>query len=81
MTCSHSFFRNAGVKVQPGGGGRLRPAGAQHPFVGDDGSAAGLLDDAVGQPVDVEHLDLAAHVGVADQQVKLGAAGLRPGCR
>ena len=45
------------------------------------GIAAGLLDDAVGEPVNVEHLDPAAHVGVPDQQVKLGAEGIRPGCR
>ena len=60
---------------QPGVGGSLRPEAAQYPLVRDDGSAAGLLDDAVGQPVNVEHLDPAAHVGVPDQQVKLGVEG------
>ena len=61
---------------QPGLGGGLRPAGAQHPLVRDDGSAAGLLDDAVGQPVHVQHLDPAAHADVADQQVELGRQGV-----
>ena len=54
----------------------LRPAGAQQPLVRDDRSAVGRHDDAVGQPVDVADLDLAADRGVADQQVKLGLQGV-----
>ena len=63
-------------KAQPGVCGGFGPAVEQHPLVRDDRSAAGLLDDAVGQPVDVEHLDLLAHLGVPDQQVELGGQGV-----
>ena len=58
-----------------GCGGGFRPAGAEGPLVGDDGGAAGLLDDAVGEPVDVEDLDVLADPGVTDQQVELGLEG------
>ena len=60
-------------KTQPGVRGGFGPPVQQHPLVRDDRSPAGLLDDAVGQPVDVEYLDLLAHLGVPDQQVELGA--------
>ena len=62
-------------EVEPGLRDGLGPAVAQHPLVRDDGRAAGLPDDAVGQPVHVEHLDLLAHVDVPDEQVELGGQG------
>ena len=60
-------------EVEAGVGGGLRPASSQLSLVGDGRRAAGLLDHAVGQPVHVEHLDPAAHGGIVDQQVELGA--------
>ena len=72
MTCSPLVLQERRGEGQPGLGGGLRPAGAQHPLVRDDRRAAGLLEDAVGQPVDVEDLDLPAHLEVTDQQVELG---------
>ena len=45
----------------------------------DDGgaSAAGLLDDAVGEPVDVEELDLAAYVAGVHEKSELRVERLR----
>ncbi len=66
-------LQERGGERQPGISGSLRPASAQLSLVRDDGTAAGLLDDAICQPVHIEHLDPAAHGGIGDQQVKLGA--------
>ena len=66
-------LQERGGERQPGIGGSIRPASAQLSLVRDDGTAAGLLNHAVGQPVHIEHLDPAAHGGIGDQQVKLGA--------
>ena len=68
-------------EIQPEGRRCLGPAGAQHPLIRDDRSAAGLLDDAVRQPVHVADLDLAAHYAGRGSAGPAGPAGRRPGCR
>ena len=65
-----------GGERQPGVGCCLRPPRAQLPVIGDAGAAAGLLDDAVGQPVHVEDLDAAADGGILDEQGELGVESL-----
>ena len=51
------------------------PAGAEGALVGDDRGAAGLPDDAVGEAVDVQDLDLLADPGVLDEEAELGLEG------
>ena len=52
------------------------PLMAQFPDIGDGRGTAGVLDDPVGQPVDVEHLDTAADTSVLDEQGELGVESL-----
>ena len=76
MTCSHSFFRNAGVKSSPASAAASAHRARSTRSSAMTGVPRACLDDAVGQPVHVEHLDPAAHVVVPDQQVKLGGQGV-----
>jgi hypothetical protein len=57
------------------GCGGIRPAEAEGALVGDDGGAAGLPDDAVGEAIDVQDLDLLADPGVRDEEAELGLEG------
>jgi hypothetical protein len=55
--------------------GGFRPARAEGAIVGDDGGAAGLPDDAVGEAVDVQDFDVLADPGVLDEEAELGLEG------
>ena len=68
-------FEERGGEGEAVAGGGFGPAGAQGALVGDHGGAAGLLDDAVGQAVDVQDLDVLADTGVMDEEVELGLEG------
>jgi hypothetical protein len=67
-----------GTEREAGAGGCGRPSA---PFVGqvhDVRQPPGLPDDPVRQPVDVEHLHLAPHAGVLDQDGELADPLLTP---